>query len=461
MYPLERELFSKSRIRLYNNLGTIGEATGRLSVSLQIAPYSDLIWEFEQLGKQEHILDLEGLNQNNALNPRGVDFTLEGLQLYGSSHLKDQRLFARGGAQRAVLGNSSEKGQHFKFYIPNLISHAVSKTQKITQSTKTQNGELLSKSHDGNETRVSSDEQWEIVILTRLESLNWILATRNSKQHGLNITTTLELRLKNLGNRESLEPNLLPALSIDEALKKIYPILKLLRISNGGHVSPSYSLASRYSKKDHPEERLHLIAVCATASARKNTDMHNLDQTWLCRTSDFAKYLECHLAISKMLLNACWRDTLTDHMVFYQQIVQNKSMIVWANSIGCLLERLIYAIVVEDTSSFKISKGDWDMIGSKQRITKMLEIMGITTTRGFDDQNNVSDFINIRNDSTHANTLSNLSLEEKGHILTRARTWIEEILLWRIGYNSGYRLHLNNQRMLEPRYDLSTRDPSW
>ena len=101
------------------------------------------------------------------------------------------------------------------------------------------------------------------------------------------------------------------------------------------------------------------------------------------------------------------------------------------------------------------------MIGSKQRITKMLEIMGITATRGFDDQNQVSDFINIRNDSTHANTLSNLSLEEKGHILTRARTWIEEILLWRIGYNSGYRLHLNNQRILEPRYDLNTRDPSW
>ncbi|MBD2371371.1 hypothetical protein H6G55_30395 [Leptolyngbya sp. FACHB-161] len=71
--------------------------------------------------------------------------------------------------------------------------------------------------------------------------------------------------------------------------------------------------------------------------------------------------------------------------------------------------------------------------------------------------------MDIRNNSTHAETKPiPLSDVQQWEVILRAVQWVDEVILWRLGYRGQYReRNLTLSRGIRPRYDLSQRDPSW
>ena len=76
----------------------------------------------------------------------------------------------------------------------------------------------------------------------------------------------------------------------------------------------------------------------------------------------------------------------------------------------------------------------------------------------------IRDFVNLRNNSTHPIERTLFSLTEQAKILWRGIQWAEEVILWRLGYSGKY---LNRQELLNRpsvtnyRYDLTLRSSDW
>jgi hypothetical protein len=75
----------------------------------------------------------------------------------------------------------------------------------------------------------------------------------------------------------------------------------------------------------------------------------------------------------------------------------------------------------------------------------------------------VENFVDIRNNSTHAKTkLIPLTEIQQWEVVLRAVQWVDEALLWRLGYEGQYReRNLRSDQGIQRRYDLSRRDSSW
>lgn len=55
-----------------------------------------------------------------------------------------------------------------------------------------------------------------------------------------------------------------------------------------------------------------------------------------------------------------------------------------------------------------------------------------------------------------------MTIDQRGKLINQGIQWIDEVLLWRLGYNDKY-LDRTQQpgNSTTPRYDLSLRDSSW
>ena len=126
-----------------------------------------------------------------------------------------------------------------------------------------------------------------------------------------------------------------------------------------------------------------------------------------------------------------------------------------ANALGAALERLS-SIILENEMNMR------GLNGSADRIEHLLDKIGITAARGYNDINNIKDFIKIRNNATHPKVRGRYTHPQISQVLLRAIQWVEEILLWRLGYNGKYQDRTQPYpTSIENRYDLGTRDPNW
>ena len=72
----------------------------------------------------------------------------------------------------------------------------------------------------------------------------------------------------------------------------------------------------------------------------------------------------------------------------------------------------------------------------------------------------IKDFINIRNNATHSIIRDVVMVNRRNEVIQRATQWVDEVLLWRIGYSSNY-LDRSDGYGIQPRYDISKRNPDW
>jgi hypothetical protein len=179
-----------------------------------------------------------------------------------------------------------------------------------------------------------------------------------------------------------------------------------------------------------------------------------------------------------------WEETLYSVLTWYEQAMQDKAWQIIANALGTLLETLSYIILVLDESN-PVTKAEHDLLfqqkankkdrekrwntGNKPgqersptelRLKVVLKRIGLTSQRGHNDVNDVHEFYGIRNDATHP-TATGQGQNRRDELLNQARMWVDEILLWRLGYNGIYTNRCQNQDLTGPRYDLSSRDPNW
>jgi hypothetical protein len=71
-------------------------------------------------------------------------------------------------------------------------------------------------------------------------------------------------------------------------------------------------------------------------------------------------------------------------------------------------------------------------------------------------------FTQMRNDATHPRSSRVWTTEEISVTFWSAAQWVEEILLWRLGYQGKYRNRAGDQlTCIPPRYNLELRDASW
>jgi hypothetical protein len=204
------------------------------------------------------------------------------------------------------------------------------------------------------------------------------------------------------------------------------------------------------------------------------------------------KYLTCLNSFAIMQQQKYWRDTFEFVLIQYFQAVRynqyNSSNTHWpiqASSLGAALERLSYTILVEEETNirlksdhellFDITKGieaksrwrnlpkykksDSNSLSSTGiRLSLLLEKIGLISDINPD---NIQIFLNVRNDAVHPKQ-GTITQSQRDEMLGRAMMWVDEILLWRLGYDGEYLDRSKNWRTsISPRFNLTTRDPSW
>ena len=461
MFFDRKDLLSKQTIELYNNMATSGNCTGRLQARLQVFPSPLIIWEFEALG-------------DTACTPNEVDGKLEH-PLVGSGFsitepivrgplqkpIPEQTVHrvetVHGVAREACFGESSIQAHSFTFYLPNARFQIVSfEGQDIIKETVRaitgEDSRFISSGIVGHILSASIDGTWDVHLDTSGEPYKWL--DPNQENGGTLITTTGHLYPSKKDSEETEQEIEAPSLSIDEALSKIGTLTALLSFANGGYLGPLYVEGSQRDGKK--------FKFSANILAHLTTPLEQIGTTWLTRESDLKAYIQCYPAFDQMIRVPPWNESFDLILAWYFQAIQpqntqsrGKPWPIVANAVGAALERLCAAILVKERNIRGLK-------GAREKTEHLLKLIGITKRRGYDDIDYVDDFWKTRNDATHPRQNASLTNNERNEVVWRAIQWVEEALLWRLGYNGKYRDRLNQSNVpIEPRYDLSLRNPSW
>jgi hypothetical protein len=87
-----------------------------------------------------------------------------------------------------------------------------------------------------------------------------------------------------------------------------------------------------------------------------------------------------------------------------------------------------------------------------KRLQLLLERIGLTQARGYNDIDDVQSFLDVRNDAVHPR-VGSMTLSSAGSTSIRAIQWIDEVLLWRFGYSSEY---LDRYKKVHPQLRVMT-----
>ena len=92
------------------------------------------------------------------------------------------------------------------------------------------------------------------------------------------------------------------------------------------------------------------------------------------------------------------------------------------------------------------------------RLSCLLERVGLTQDQ---DADAIQSFLDVRNDSVHPR-VSSMTIDQRSQLIGKAIQWVDEILLWRIGYNGQYLDRSQSWiKSISPRYELKLRDSGW
>ncbi|GAB4574475.1 MAG: hypothetical protein Kow0077_21200 [Anaerolineae bacterium] len=402
------DLLLKKSVPIYNNVAHVGEARGRLSVVLELHSQPRIWWEFEQLGEDTQTR----FPSDPSLTILGHDILIE-KAIRGSYTWNVLGYKEAGYTPQVNYGDVDAEYARFEFYLPNARFHSeVIAWDKDDPSRR--------------KTEVDLDDAWQITLITSRESLDWL--DWKNKNVGALLTTQGFLTAKDD----------LSKLSLKDARDLLFRLSDLLSFANGGYLGPLY--VEGFQLK--PEKMADGMFL-----AYSTDPLECLRQTWLFHSSDLVRYLQCFEAYKKMTESALWSEVLTYIFLWYFHAIQTDYWPVQAISLGVALEYLLLTISEETGKNF----------GGNKRVDKLLNYMGIS-----EPQQDVDAFWEIRNDATHLKAKTAYANKERGRCLQRATQWVEEIILWRLGYDGQYldrsKKHVTS---IDPRYDLSTRLPEW
>jgi hypothetical protein len=478
LLPKRKDLILKEQVRLYNNLTQTDSCFGRLSVDLEVFPIPRITWELEVLGESQCNFSKK-LGAHEPIKPLlGHWFTIEKPFLTGLANDSiGPRTIFKGNTAQAYFGDRDHLAHTFAFYLPNGRFQAIN---VVGQKQITQRIEEGKEREDkgsgiiGWAVEALLDDKWKLRLEIRRKALDW-LVTKN-RNIGSFITT--------FGTLSSIKPctesNITrTSMTLSDGIKKFKTLRYLFSYANGGYSGPLFVVAYHSNLK-------RTETVAAGAFGYPVTPLEQLSTSWIAIDSDLSAYLQCFSTLHRMLSSPPWNEAFNLILAWYFQATNlSRQWPIIANAIGTALERLSYTILVLeeqnimnrdkyellfDTKSQEKTKKEWKL-GKKyggehisvtgKRLKLLLERIGLTKNRGHNDTEDVKAFLDVRNEATHPKPGA-MNCEEIDRLLHQAAQWIDEVILWRLGYNGKYLdRRVGCVVSIDPRYDLTTRAPNW
>jgi hypothetical protein len=454
MFPKTKDLLLKKRIRLYNNIAIVPDCQCRLLAELEVTNFS--IPNHKLIG----YIDKVFRHFNNAIE---------------------------GTAARANYEGGLEEAHIITFYLPNTRFQFTSNSQVCSQriERETESNREIFKGEEARCIKVAVDNNWTIRLKILQDSLDWL--NPENRNTGTLITAVGELYPSKL--EESQNPPL-PTISLDSALERLKILSWLLSYANGGYIQPLYVVGCHLNQdQDFSAQIPHAIAL-----ASQTTPLERLGGSWVVEDSDIKAYLACLPVLERMMQQPFWQEAFDFILAQYFQAIQ-PGTVAWqvaASAISAALERISYTILVEEESDtgkrdnnnllFKDNKNEEEKSRYKQfwkcndysyrspdgknsyfsqrviRLSVLFERIGLDEAR---DLNLIQAFISIRNNAVHPIS-SDTTMEERNKLIHKATQWLDEVLLWRLGYCGSYRDRPDNKGYAtEQRYKLRLRNSQW
>jgi hypothetical protein len=476
MLPKLEELALQKRVRLYNNIAKINDCEGRLLAELEVYPRPRIFWELEVLGDVECNFPYFAFIDSGLPKISGHLFYIEKPNCSSTSLELGPRQAISGTTPQAFYGDPENEAHKFVFYLPNAIflepfdhlHRILTATEEQTSNNKLSNDAKWS-------LNLPLDENWSLRLRMVNDAINWL--EPKQRNVGTLITTVGELYQPRYNATQPETFLTLQTTTLQNALERLNQLSRLLSYANGGYLGPLYIEGQQYTQ--NPSNPI--VPSSAVALAYKTTPIEQLAKSWLTQQSDLAAYINCLPTFERMMQSQTWRETFDFVRIEYFQAMQpGIPWTVVASSVGAALERLSYAILVEDEADSS-RKAEHELLFGKPkssevwnspefkksddkplsktgiRLSLLLKRVGLTTDR---DPDTIQEFLDVRNESVHPKP-GNLTDEQRQNCLSRAAQWLDEVLLWRLGYNGKYMSRERWETSIAPRYDLSLRSLDW
>jgi hypothetical protein len=446
---LDKDLLGRQEdIELFSNIGCLDTFEGRLTVWLSINQTPRVRWEFE-VARGDYTFDALSLdtppNKLTSWDGSNPQLVVENpIFTYRGGRRR------QGYAKQVLYGDVGANAHYFDFYIPN--------TDFIREAT----GDELEAITEalGNESfKVEIGNDWSIEIFTVQEVLNWLKPKKQNRGSMITLKMCLfQTKQASTGVRD------LEVKSLMEAKQLISNLCLMLSYANGGYVQPVYVIANKFVETS--TEQIIAENVAALAEAPLISPQEELGQGFIRSygIKDLLNFIKCFPSFQRMLQTPHWREKWLVILEWYFQAIpklsgrrRNALLPVVANALGTLLENIAKLILVDEEPN-PTQRKTYKKSNAEGRIKELLNRIGISG-----EDTVVKNFVAIRNNSTHAKTTSiPLTDRQQWEVVLRAVQWVDEALLWRLGYEGQYReRNLSSDQGIEPRYDLSRRDSSW
>lgn len=492
MIPKKESLILADKLVIYNNFATINDCQGRLFVELQVYPTPRITWDFEILGTQECQFPRIDVNLEQCFFA-GYSLRVENLRIT-NNFFGTGKKNASGNASRVFWGDLDVPAHTFHFCLTNtkfqqkcLAQYTLQETINERRFTNDEYDNVLCRQRDvGKFIETPLNSIWSVRLEIGEEALQWL----NPKQENIGIG----IRLTGMGKLFQPQcanfPDSLTSLTITEAQERIGNLCQLLSYANGGFIAPIFIEAERYNPEGQENPIIQTISAL-TMTDYQVTSLEQLGNSWLMMQSDLRSFVSCYSSFEKMLAKPFWKDTFYFVLVQYFQAIRGGNWELAASATGAALERLSYVILVKDqtdtmtkvnfenlfSSDRKLRDPANQKLGSKTKVTEtrlrlLLERIGLPA----DDTQEVKNFLDVRNDALHPK-FSGMSQNQRWQLICRGIQWIDEVLLWRLGYNGKYLDRITFAAMvfpisgstpitspsleIMPRYNLSSRDRNW
>ena len=488
MIPREKDLILQDRVKLYNNLAKINDCEGRLLAELEIYPTPRLTWDFEVLGELKHGFPHGSLGESNSI--MGHSFSMKNAKCTGDHSGMGPSRALSGYSKQAVYGELGSLANLFIFYLPNTQFQVKGACQNpISQILRdASNDKEIASCEGGRYISASIDESWDFRLDIRKEALEWLKP--KNKNIGTLLTTAGTLSQPKFNESGCQDYFDLEMVTLHDALERIQNLCRLLSYVNGGYLGPLYIEGYQLS----PDTDNMVQISSSVALPFQTTPLEKLGESWLTEFSNLNEFVGCFSVFERMMNSPLWQETFDFTLIQYFQAIQHdQSWQVRASALGAALERLSYMIlVVEEKDSEKKSEHEmlfehktprgyaqlWNngenngkyvkrkdesgkniyLSSTGIRLSCLLERIGLLQDI---EANSIQDFLDVRNDAVHPRQ-SAMNIDRRLQLIRKALQWIDEVLLWRIGYKGQYLDRTQEWTTPIPqRYNLELRDSSW
>lgn len=443
--PSLSELQTADVIRVYNNAATWDGNRGRLLVDWKTTPVPQIHFDFEVIGDLPDEYPESNIIEGSGIKLHDVRSYLRSQQKNGHSTIWAMM----GNAARIILGEADDAYHLFTVLLPNLKLHEISYDKQefidrhlIERGKDEERDSVTFARTEKKKLELTLANGWNIAFETKEENLEWL---RNQSSKGTRLTTVMSVSLP---QSEAMTLRQFEEFAVD--------FCYLLSFANGGVVNPAFIEALEIVRGDHIKINKSISIPCYYIS-----EMQQCGFNWFAQDTDMVQYLNCFTSLQKMLKNDTWKNAWSIIQIWYFQAIQPnhygyyKPWNIRANALGAIFETLFFVIGVEELGFAKKRVRPSGKRTNKTLAEKMIELIHYTGTPF--SEGTIRDFVKIRNIATHP------SSQEPSHIflVNEAQTWVEEIILWRLGYEGHYRPTWMNGQSTQSHWDLSKRLTNW